>query len=196
MFHNIPQCIKDRMTQLEEIDTSDRKDSTPHLKRLRQIPPETGRFLALMASLAPDGEYIEIGTSAGYSTMWLALACRQTRRKLTTFELLDEKAELARETIRLAEIDDVVNFVHGDAFKYLENYSNIAFCFLDAEKTDYAKYYDLIVPRLIPGGILIADNVISHAEKLQDILEKAKGDKRADSVIVPISKGELVCRKL
>ena len=70
-----------RMRILEEQDAADRVDGTPRLERLRQIPPETGRFLALMLAGAPQGEVLEIGTSAGYSTLWLTL----TGRPVTTF---------------------------------------------------------------------------------------------------------------
>ena len=71
MFHAVPQPILDRMRYLEEVDTQDRQDGTPRLQRLRQIPPETGKFLALLAASVPEGAYIEIGTSAGYSSFHL-----------------------------------------------------------------------------------------------------------------------------
>src|SRR5512137_283386 len=115
MFQTIRPAILERMRYLEEIDRRDRADGTPRLARLRQIPPETGRFLALLAASTPDGAWLEIGTSAGYSTLWLALACEQTGRRLTTFELLPEKIALARETIRLAGIESSVELVEGDA---------------------------------------------------------------------------------
>ena len=95
MFHNIPESIKMRMEYLEELDKRDRLDGTPRMNRLRQIPPETGKFISILAASAPKGEFLEIGTSAGYSTLWIALACQLTNSKLTTFEILKEKAELA-----------------------------------------------------------------------------------------------------
>ena len=87
----------------------------PALKRLRQVPPETGKFLALMAAGAPEGEVVEIGTSAGYSTMWIALACEMLGRTLTTFEVLPEKVKMARETFKLVEVEAIVTLVEGDA---------------------------------------------------------------------------------
>lgn len=92
MFHNIPPGMARRMRDLEEIDARDRDDGTPRLERLRQVPPETGRFIALLAAAAPPGMVIEVWTSAGYSAMWLALACRETGRSLATFEVLDRKS--------------------------------------------------------------------------------------------------------
>ena len=96
MFHNIPEIVKNRMIFLEKIDSEDRVDGTPRMQRLRQIPPETGKFLALLAASAPKGEFIEIGTSAGYSSLWIALACQIHGAKLKTHEILGSKIKLAR----------------------------------------------------------------------------------------------------
>jgi len=196
MFHSIPATILTQMMRLEALDAQDRLDGTARLQRLRQIPPDTGRFLALLAASAPRGPMLEIGTSAGYSALWLALACRAAARRLTTCEILPEKAALARETFRLAGVEDVVSLVQGDALAYLETMPEIAFCFLDAEKEVYAACYELIVPRMVPGGLLVADNAINHRETLQPMIERALNDPRVDALVVPIGKGELVCRKL
>ena len=74
--------------------------------------------------------------------------------------------------------------------------SDIAFCFLDAEKEVYADCYTMIVPKLAPGGLLVADNATSHRATLQPLLDRALNDPRLDALIVPIGKGELVCRKI
>ncbi len=195
MFHDIPPSILTRMRELEQIDTTDRKDGTPRTKRLRQIPPEVGRFLAILAASAPAGRYVEIGTSAGYSTLWLALACRAVGRKITTYEILDDKAELARQSFERGGVNDVVEFVHGDALNYLPGTKDIAFCFLDAEKEVYGSCYEAVVPRMVPGGLLVADNAINHQTTLQPMLRRALADQSVDALIVPIGKGELVCRK-
>jgi len=184
------------MAYLEQIDAQDRNDGTPRLQRLRQIPRDVGKFIALLAASAPRGACIEIGTSAGYSTLWLALACRHLGRKITTFEVLPEKARLARETFAAAGVADVVELVVGDAREHLKNHSNTAFCFLDAEKEVYGDCYEAVVPHLVAGGLLIADNAINHYETLKPMLERALSDERVDALIVPIGKGELVCRKL
>jgi caffeoyl-CoA O-methyltransferase len=196
MFHSIPESIKKRMQYLEEIDTQDRVDGTPRMERLRQIPPETGKFLSILAASAPKGEFLEIGTSAGYSTLWIALACRLIGNKIITFEILKEKVKLAEETFEITNLRDVVELIEGDARDYINKYKHISFCFLDAEKEVYDKCYDLVIPNMIKGGILVADNAIDHYETLRPMLEKALADKRVDSLVVPIGKGELVCRKI
>lgn len=196
MFHPIPQPMLERMAYLEAIDVRDRLDGTPKSRRVRQIPPETGRFLALMAASAPPGAVIEIGASAGYSAMWLALACRQRGDRLTTFDFDAEKVKLAGETFRLVGIEDLVQLVHGDARLYLGDIQPIAFCFIDCEKETYGEMYELAVPKLVGGGLLVADNVINQRDELEPFIERALSDPRLDALIVPIGKGVLLGRKI
>jgi len=195
MFHTMPEPIRRRMEFLEELDRKHRAEGTDKTLRLRQVPPETGKFLALLAASAPEGAYLEIGTSGGYSALWIALACRQLGRKLTTFEVLEEKALLAAKTVKLAEVEGVVELVTGDARELLQHYTGISFCFLDAEKAHYDKCYDLLIPNMVPGGILTADNVISHEKILAGFVEKVMTDNRVSAVTVPIGRGVLLCRK-
>jgi caffeoyl-CoA O-methyltransferase len=192
----IPELVKKRMKYLEELDANDRGDGTPRMQRLRQIPPETGRFLSIIAASAPKGDFIEIGTSAGYSTMWIVLACIEKGTKIKTFEILGEKIELAKETFQQTKIEDYVDLIEGDARDYLKEEKNISFCFLDAEKEVYSDCYDLIIPNMVKGGLLVADNAINHYETLKPMIQKALSDERVDSLVVPIGKGELLCRKI
>jgi predicted O-methyltransferase YrrM len=195
MFESISPAMLSRMHELEAIDLRDRSDGTPHAKRLRQIPHKVGKFIALLAASAPAGSCIEIGTSAGYSTLWLALAARATNRRVTTFEIDAAKVLLARATFAAAGVEDVIDLVPGDALAHLPEYNSIAFCFLDAEKDIYDPCFDIVVPRLVPGGILVADNAISHQSELRPMLDRALRDPRVDAVLVPIGTGDLVCRK-
>lgn len=194
MFHSIPERIRQRMAYLEQIDARDRIDGTPRIERLRQIPPQTGQFIALMAAAAPEGNVLEIGTSAGYSSLWLILACMKRGLKLTTYDLDQAKVDLARETFETAGVEDYVCLKHGDARDDLSKYEQISFCFLDAEKEIYQSCYDLVIPRLTTAGFFLADNVISHQNDLQTFLDHAFADKRVDSIVVPIGKGVLLCQ--
>ncbi len=196
MFHSIPPAMHERMRYLEARDVEDRTDGTPRMQRLRQIPPETGKFLALLAAGAPEGHILEIGASAGYSTLWLALAAEAAGRRVTTFEVLLEKVELARVTFRLAGVEQTVELIADDARQHIEKFNDIAFCFLDAEKEVYGEIYEMVIPRLVKGGLLVADNAINHREALQTALDRALSDDRVDALIVPIGKGELLCRKM
>lgn len=195
MFHDLPPQIQQRMAELEALDAVDRQDGTPIERRLRQIPPETGRFLALLLANAPMGTVLEIGTSVGYSSLWLSLACRLRGDVLTTFEVLPDKAERAAQTFQQTGVEPLIHQIVGDARQHLDAYPRIAFCFLDAEKEIYQDCYDLVVPNLVPGGLLAADNATSHPE-LRPFIEQAIADQRVDSLVVPIGKGVLLCRKI
>ena len=195
MFHNIPEVMIERMHFLENIDSIDREDGTPRMQRLRQIPPETGKFLSLLAASAPKGEFIEIGTSAGYSSLWIALACEVHGVRLKTHEILESKIKIAKETIKVTKMEKFIELIEGDVRKFLNNYKNIAFCFLDAEKEIYEECYDLVIPKMIKGGLFIADNAINHYETLKTMINKVLNDTRVDAIIVPIGKGVLLCRK-
>lgn len=195
MFSEINEKMKKRMLYLEGIDTQDRNDGTERMKRLRQIPPETGKFVSLIASNCPDGEFVEVGTSAGYSTMWISLAAKEKNIKLKTYELLAEKIKLAKETFELAGITDLVELIEGDALSRLFKLDNISFCFLDCEKEMYEACWDIVADKIVKGGVLIADNAINHYETIKPMIDKALADDRFDSLVVPIGKGELVCRR-
>jgi len=195
MFHNIPRLVQECMAVLEAVDARDRLDGTPKARRLRQIPPETGKLLALLAAGAPPGVLLEIGTSGGYSSLWLSMACRERGDRLVTFEEDAHKVALARQTFNQAGVEDVVQVVQGNALDLLLNYPGVAFCFLDIEKDAYPACYQSVVSNLVPGGLLCADNVISHASELEQFLEEVHSDPRIDALVVPVGKGVLVCRR-
>jgi caffeoyl-CoA O-methyltransferase len=195
MFHSTPPGMQERMRYLEEVDARDRTDGTPKSHRLRQIPPETGKLLAILAASAPRGNVLEIGSSGGYSTLWLALACRERGDRVITFEISKDKAERASETYRLAGVEENVHLVNGNAVEEIPVHKEIAFCFLDIEKDLYPTCYELVVPRLVTGGLFVADNATSHAVELESFLNRALTDERVDALVIPIGKGLLACRK-
>jgi predicted O-methyltransferase YrrM len=196
MFHNIPQSILKRMQELEAQDATDREDGTPRLQRLRQIPPVTGKFLAILCASAPAGGVLEVGTSGGYSSLWLSLACKERGGHLTTFEILEEKIARANETFQAAEVSRQIQLIHGDARDVISGYTDIAFCFLDAERDIYTDVYEKMINHIVPGGLIAVDNVISHADELAGFVSHVENDPRVDALVVPIGKGILVCRKL
>lgn len=102
---------------------------------------------------------------------------------------------MPRRTFEVAGVGDVVDFVQADALLQLPNRNGISFCFLDAEKEIYGQCYETVVPNMVSGGILVADNAINHEATLRPMLDRALADERVDAMIVPIGKGELVCRK-
>jgi len=195
MFHDLSPAMLARMAELEAIDAADRVDGTPHNRRLRQIPPDTGRYLAILAAGAPDGQRIEVGTSAGYSALWLSLACRQRGDVLTSIDRDPEKLALARQTLELAGATDVVRLASGDALDILAGLNGVAFAFVDANRDVLAACVELLADRLVPGGLIAVDNVVSHAAEIPGVVERILADPRLDAVVVPIGSGVLTARR-
>lgn len=195
MFHDIPEAIRARMQQLEALDAEQRRQGLPAIQRLCAITPDTGRFLALMASCSPPGDLVEVGTAGGYSTLWLALASMKSVRKLITIELREHKAEWARETFAAAGASSKIDLILGDAIDHLPKIHNVAFLFLDAIEHSHIDFYELAMPNLVSGGLVVADNVISNREDCAPFVAHVMADPRVDAMVVPIGKGELLCRK-
>ncbi len=195
MFEKISEPMKVRMHELEEIDRRDRTDGTERFNRLRQIPPETGKFLALLASNCPEGDFVEIGTSAGYSALWIQLGLNSGNLKLKTFEISPAKAALARETFRQAGVEGRIELIEGDFFSSHDRIGPISFCFIDCEKDLYERFFDFVSAKMVRGGFIVADNAIDHYDAIKPMMDKASQDDRFDCVMVPIGKGEFVCRR-
>ncbi|HET8944261.1 MAG TPA: class I SAM-dependent methyltransferase [Dehalococcoidia bacterium] len=185
------------LDRLEARDSQERRSGAPRENRLRQVTPDVGRFLHNLVLASRPRSLIEIGTSGGYSTAWIASAARAAGGLLTTLEIDPAKVALARESLRDAGLDGTATIVEGDAFDYLRRRNEPAdFVFLDAEKEDYLAFLGLIIPLLVPGGILIADNLISHEAELRDFRETALSESRLSAVVVPIGRGELFAVRL
>ena len=189
MFHDISASMQQVMRELEEQTERDQV-------ALRSVSVDVGRCLALLAMSAPQGAFLELGSSVGYSSLWLSLAARARGVTLTTVELDEKKFALARENISRAGVRGSVQAVQGDALDYATRFEEIAFCFSDLQPPEHnAKVYDKVVPRLVSGGLLVIDNVTSP--RLQtELLNRAEKDPRIDSVLLPFPKGDLICRRI
>ncbi len=196
MYHTIPEQIKDCMRELESRDIAERTSDLPVGQRLRQVSPDTGKFLAMLCLDVPKGMIVEVGTSGGYSGLWLSLACKQRGVKLTTFEVNEEKVRMARETFQKAGVDSTINVIHGDVREYISRFPPTAFCFMDAEKDVQQDVYDLIVPNMVSGGMLVANGALAQTDQLSMYLAHAYRDPRVDTLLVPIGRGLLICRKI
>lgn len=189
MFHDISANMRQVMQALEEQTERDQRS-------LRSVAVDVGRFLSLLAMSAPQGAFLELGSSGGYSTLWLSLAARAKGITLTTVDLDENKVALARENISQAGAAGSVEVFHGNALDYAARFSDIAFCFSDIEPPEAnAQVYEHVVPRLVSGGWLVIDNVTSP-RKQTGLLNRAQNDARVDCVLLPFPKGDLVCRKI
>lgn len=193
----VPPRIRTAMAALEARDAADRIDGTPRARRLRAVAPEVGPFLLTMALGRRATTIVEVGTSAGYSTLWLAVAAQRTDGRVITFEVDPVKVELARATFADAGVEDRVELRVGDGGAGLASLAGAAdLVFLDAEKDDYLRCLEPAIEALRPGGMLIADNLLSHEGELADFRATALADSRLVGLVVPIGRGELVAVRL
>lgn len=182
---------------MERQDAGERERNVARAARLRQIMPDVGRLLHTLVLAARPRTIIEIGTSGGYSTIWLATAARDVGATVTTLEIDPVKVRMADANLREAGVEDIATIAEGDAFAYLRTRAEpVDFVFLDAEKEDYLAYFELIVPLLPPGGVLVADNLVSHAGDLAPFRDRALAHAELSAVLVPVGRGELLAVKL
>jgi len=170
---------------------------TERARRMLNITPETGRLLWIMVRAARATRILEVGTSNAYSTIWLADAARETGGRVITLELNPEKVKLARENLAKAGLADRVEIRQGSAAETLTTLPGpFDFVFLDADRPSYRTYLESVVPKLVRGGLLVADNVTSHRHELEEYLTLVKSSPDLFSVTVPIGNGEEVSLKL
>jgi len=188
VFHEISANMRQVMRTLEEQTERDQP-------ALRSVSIDVGRCLALLAMSAPQGAFLELGSSGGYSSLWLSLAARARGVTLMTVELDEKKVAFARENISRAGVGSSVQAVHGDALDYATRFDEIAFCFTDLQPPELnARIYEKAVPRLVSGGLLVIDNV-TFPRLQTELLNRAENDPRVDCVLLPFPKGDLICRK-
>ncbi len=166
---------------------------TDRRRRMLNVTPDTGRLLWILARAARATRILEVGTSNAYSTIWLADAARATGGRVTTLEREPAKVALASENLARAGLADWVEVREGPAAETLPELPGpFDLVFLDADRPSYLAYLDLVVPRLVPGGLLVADNVVSHAHELGDFLARLASHAELSSVTVPVGKGEAI----
>ncbi|MCF2143200.1 MAG: O-methyltransferase [Candidatus Heimdallarchaeota archaeon] len=185
------------LKELEELDAEERKKGVPTELRMRNITPDVGLFLNILIKATKAKNILEIGTSNGYSTIWLGLAAKENNGQVITLEVDPRKINMARANLERAGLSSVVLIVEGDAketIKILDK--KFDFVFIDAEKEDYKAYFDLIFPKLQVGGLIVADNVVSHAEQLKSYVEHVRSNPKTQSVLLPIGRGEEVTLKI
>jgi predicted O-methyltransferase YrrM len=189
----VPELVRGVMRRLEAADAADRVDGTAREQRLRAVRPEVGEFLLTLALATGAREIVEIGTSGGYSTLWLAVAAQRNDGRVVTFEVDPAKVAMATETFAEAEMEAVVSLRAESAFDGLGRLERPAdLVFLDAEKEDYEAFLAPAVAVLRSGGLLVADNLTSHARDLEGFRRAALGHPELAGVVVPVGRGELV----
>src|SRR5277367_1819040 len=155
--------ISSVLARLEAEDEAERAAGLGVMERSRAIKPTTGRFLFALCAGQPSCEVLEIGGSRGYSTIWLAAAVRILGGHVTSLEWDPVKLALSGAAIEEAGLGDWVEIVPGDAYEAIPALSGpFDVVFLDAEKEYYEDFFGLVLGKLEPGGVVVADNVLSH----------------------------------
>ena len=164
------------------------------IKRYRNIEPESALFLSMQIRIQQSKKILEIGTSTGYSTLRLADAAQVTNARITTLEIDEARTLQAKAYAQELQVDDVIDFWVGDALNFLENcQEKYDFILLDAERDAYLNYWVYLQNIMIhQGGVLIVDNVISHASEVKDFICKVKKDERFMTTTLPIGAGLFV----
>ena len=178
------------LARLEAEDAAEREAGLPAAQRSRQVEPTTGRFLFALAASQAGSEVLEIGGSRGYSTIWLAAGARVLGGRVVSLELDPAKCAAWRANIADAGLEEWAELIEGDAHATLAATEDVCdLVFLDAEKGDYEMLFELARPLLEPGGLVVADNVLSHSETLGAYSAARQADPSASSVTVPLDRG-------
>jgi predicted O-methyltransferase YrrM len=166
-------------------------------ERLRNVEPETARMLAVLVVATGARRVLELGTSNGYSTLWLADAVTSTGGRVTTVELAEGRASLAEENFSRAGLASVIELRVGDAGSVLASSPDDAWdlVFLDAERDRYVAYWPELVRSTGRPGLIAVDNVLSHADELVAFTELVADDDRVASALVPVGAGVLLGAK-
>jgi predicted O-methyltransferase YrrM len=135
------------------------------------VSEEDGRFLRVLVGATNARQVLEIGAASGYSAIWIGMGLRQTGGKLTTIEFDPVRAKEAAANVQRAGLSDIVRVIHGDAFEEIPKVAGtFDLVFLDAWKPDYKKFFDMVFPRVNPGGLFLAHNVINKKNDMLDFL--------------------------
>lgn len=159
----------------------------------------TAEFLTILIKSINAQNAIEVGTSNGYSGIWLAKALKETGGHLTTIEFWDKRLDVAKENFKKCGVADIITTLKGSACELLESLPEdfkVDFAFVDANKSEYTKYYELIDKHLTQGGIIACDNVLSHEAKCKPFIDAINSNPNYENVVLPLPAGLSVAKKL
>ncbi|MBZ9559969.1 MULTISPECIES: O-methyltransferase [unclassified Modicisalibacter] len=187
--------LDELLAELEEL--GDRHDATAETKARKylNITRETGEFLTVLIKAGAVRHILEVGTSNGYSTLWLAAALPDGGH-VTTLEISPDKADQARDNFQRAGLAHRITLVREDASRYLERAAGpFDLIFLDADRASYRGLAETIVALVRPGGLLVCDNALSHADEMRAFIDYINDSGAFTTTTVPVGKGEFVACK-
>ena len=186
----LDESVRLVLARLEAEDAAEREANVARELRARQVARTTGQFLFSLVAPQNDCGVLEIGGSRGYSTIWLAAGVRYFSGRVVSLELDPLKIEAWRRNIADAGLDGWTQLEPGDARKTLNAIDDVFdVVFLDAEKDDYEELFQLARSKVEPGALIVADNVLSHADTLGAYSAARQADPDLESVTVPLDRG-------
>jgi predicted O-methyltransferase YrrM len=183
-------ALRKLLNELEAWGRQQDAAAPTHQARMRNLDPDTARLVSLFVRSSQRQSLLEIGTSNGYSTIWLAWAASLTGGHLTSIERDKERQALANTNLRRAGLRDRVDLLLGDATEVVRGLAGTFDCvFFDADRVSAPDQLALLRPRLLPGTLLMADNALSHPDEIAPYLAAVESIPGVDHMIVPLGKG-------
>jgi predicted O-methyltransferase YrrM len=185
------------LRELEQFGAENDAHTDERKTRMLNITPETGAFLALLVRATKARRILEIGTSNGYSTLWLAYAVQPVGGHVDTVEHSPFKAESARRNFERAGLAPLIHLNLIEADRFFEEQSNRSydFVFLDSDRDEYVRWWAALRRIVTPGGLIVVDNAVSHADELQEFIDLVRNSPGYMTSINPVGKGELIILK-
>lgn len=178
------------LARLEAEDAEERAAGVPPEQRARQVAPATGRFLFSLVAPQNDCGVLELGGSRGYSSIWLAAGVRYFTGRVVSLERDPAKCEAWRRNVTEAGLEEWAQLEEGDAFEILPRIGDVFdLVFIDAEKEDYERLFELAREKVEPGALIVADNVLSHEDVLGAYSRARQEDPTLESVTIPLDRG-------
>jgi predicted O-methyltransferase YrrM len=183
--------------ELERFGRSNDELHAERAQRMLNITRDTGEFLAVLVRAMQARRILEIGTSNGYSTLWLAEAAQGIGGAVTTVELSESKIQLARSTFARSGLAAHIHLLHEDAGRMLDRSEAEAYdlVFLDSERPEYPGWWPQIRRVMGPGGLLVVDNATSHAGQMAPFMDLVRADPAFTTCLATVGNGEFMAVK-
>jgi caffeoyl-CoA O-methyltransferase len=186
----LDEAVREVLARLEREDAEERAQGLPPEQRSRAVARTTGQFLFSLVAPQTGCEVLEVGGSRGYSSIWLGAGVRYLGGRVVSIERAPEAAARWRANVRDAGLEEWVELIEADALDVLHELEDVFdVVFIDAEKSQYEHYFGHARQRVEPGGLVVADNVLSHKETLEPYSRARQSDPTLVSTTVPLDRG-------
>lgn len=191
------ETLQELLTELEQFGQQNDAVVSERPRRMLNITRDTGEFLSVLVQATNAQRVLEIGTSNGYSTLWLAQAAERIGGHVTTVELAELKLEMAAKNFARSGLSKVITQHRGEAGTLLESLDDACFdlLFLDSKRSDYVQWWPNIQRVLRKGGLLVVDNATSHADEVADFIAQVSADPNFTTCTVPVGNGEFLATR-